>query len=411
MKLLWVKTDFLHPTTRGGQIRTLELLRQLHRRHEIHYVAFHDPAEPEGLNRAPEYSTKAYPIDYQLTDKSSPVFLLELLKGLFSRLPVSIERCRSAAMRVQIEKLIAQEHFDSVVCDFLSPAPNIPDLSSCVLFQHNVEAIIWKRRSEHAGDPLRRFYLKLQADRMLAYEGEVCRHARKVIAVSAGDAELMREWYGVELPEAVPTGVDAEYFKIRAPAPPSADLVFVGSMDWAPNIDGIEWFEREVLPEILARKPDCTVAIVGRKPPPGIQEMARRYPGVEVTGTVPDVRPWLWGAKVSIVPLRVGGGTRLKIFEAMAAGAPVVSTSIGAEGLGARDGDTIRIADRPEDFAAACLALIDDAAERERLRSRALEMVTQKYSWESVAGAFEKLLTASPGRDAVRDAAIAEDDI
>ncbi len=229
---------------------------------------------------------------------------------------------------------------------------------------------------------------------MFRYEGEVCRKVRKVIAVSETDAALMREWYGVKRADAVPTGVDADYFEARGPVTPVADLVFVGSLDWAPNIDGIDWFQREVLPLILRRKPDCSIAIVGRKPPRAIQELSSRYPGIQVTGTVPEVRPWLWGSKVSIVPLRVGGGTRLKIFEAMAAGIPVVSTTIGAEGLGARDGDTIRIADTPEDFAAACIALLDDVAERERLRDRALRMVTEQYSWEAVASAFEKLLIA-----------------
>jgi glycosyltransferase involved in cell wall biosynthesis len=391
MKLLWVKTDFLHPTTRGGQIRTLELLRQLHRRHEIHYVAFHDPNEAEGLARAAEYSSKAYPIDYQIRDKSSPAFFGELISGLFSRIPVTIRRCRSKDMRVQIERLIQREHFDSVICDFLSPAPNIADLGSCVLFQHNVEAVIWERRAEHASDPVRRLYLKLQAERMLRYEGEICRKVKRVIAVSESDATLMREWYRVKRVDAVPTGVDADYFK-AAPASPAADLVFVGSMDWAPNIDGIDWFQREVLPLILRRKPECSVAIVGRKPPRHIQELSVRHRAIQVTGTVPDVRPWLWGSKMAIVPLRVGGGTRLKIFEAMAAGVPVVSTTIGAEGLGARDGDTIRIADAPQDFATACVALLDDAAERDRLRSRALQMVTEQYSWETVARVFEKLL-------------------
>ena len=394
MKLLWVKTDFLHPTTRGGQIRTLELLRQLRRRHEIHYVAFNDPKEPEGVKRASEYCSKAYPIEHHVGDKSSPAFLGELIAGLVSRLPVAVRRYRSADMRHQIERLISQEHFDCVVCDFLAPSPNIPELTSCVLFQHNVEAVIWNRRTEHAPDPLRRFYLKLQADRMFRYESHVCRKVRKIIAVSEADATLMRDSYGVKKAEAVATGVDADYFKARDPVSVCADLVFVGSMDWSPNIDGIEWFQREVLPSILRRKPECTVAIVGRKPPRAIRELAVRHPCVQVTGTVPDVRPWLWGSKVSIVPLRVGGGTRLKIFEAMAAGIPVVSTTIGAEGLGARDGDTIRIADAPEDFATACIALLDDAAERERLSDRALRMVTEQYSWEAVAAAFEKLLIA-----------------
>ncbi len=394
MKLLWVKTDFLHPTTRGGHIRTLELLRRLRLRHEIHYVAFHDPNEPEALKRASEYSAKAYPIDYQLVDKSSPAFVGELIAGLFSGMPVAIRRCRSADMRLQIERLIERERFDSVICDFLSPAPNIPELSECVLFQHNVEAVIWKRRTEYASGPVRRRYLKVQAERMLRYEGEVCRKVRKVIAVSETDAALMREWYGVKRPEAVPTGVDADYFKVRCAQQSVADLVFVGALDWAPNIDGIDWFVRQVLPLILRRRPDCSLAIVGREPTRAIQELSARYPGIQVTGTVPDVRPWLWGSKLSIVPLRVGGGTRLKVFEAMAAGVPVVSTTIGAEGLGAKDGDTIRIADAPEDFAAACIALLDDTAERERLRGRALQMVTEQCSWEAVASAFEKLLIA-----------------
>jgi len=394
MKILWVKTDFLHPTTRGGQIRTLELLRCLHRRHEIHYIAFNDPHEPEGLRRAGEYCSKAYPIDYQLVDKASPAFLVELIAGLFSRMPVTIQRCRSAKMRAEIERLIQQEHFDCIVCDFLSPAPNLPNLSSCVLFQHNVETVIWQRRTEHASDWLRRLYLNLQAERMFRYEGEICREARKVIAVSETDAALMRHWFGVKHADAVPTGVDADYFEVQGPVPPAADLVFVGSLDWAPNIDGIDWFQREVLPLILKCKPECSIAIVGRKPPRAIQELSNRYPSIQVTGTVPDVRPWLWGSKVSIVPLRVGGGTRLKIFEAMAAGIPVVSTTVGAEGLGARDGDTIRIADSAEDFAAACIALLDDVTERERLRGRALQMVRDRYSWEAVASAFEKLLVA-----------------
>src|SRR6185295_8521447 len=235
MKFLWVKTDFLHPTTRGGQIRTLELLRCLHRRHEIHYVAFNDPNEPEGLARASEYSSKAYPIDFQTVDKESPAFLVELLTGLFSRIPVAVRRYRSAKMRLQIEQLIQQEHFDCVICDFLFPAPNIPQRNPCILFQHNVEAVIWKRRTEHAPDPVRRLYLKLQAERMFRYEAEVCRNAQKVIAVSETDAALMQEWYGVKGVEAVPTGVDADYFKFRDAVPPAADLVFVGSLDWAPN--------------------------------------------------------------------------------------------------------------------------------------------------------------------------------
>src|SRR5580658_8161290 len=195
MKLLWVKADFLHPTTRGGQIRTLEMLRRLHRNHEVHYVAFDDPAQPEGLARSSEYCAKAYPVAHRVPAKTSPAFALQLAAGLFARLPVAVSRYQSLAMRRQVETLVGQQKFDCVVCDFLFPAPNIPQLDSCVLYQHNVESTIWKRYVEHATG-LKRLYFHLQAKRMLEYEGEVCRAVRKVIAVSEGDADAMRRIYG-----------------------------------------------------------------------------------------------------------------------------------------------------------------------------------------------------------------------
>src|SRR5260370_10825037 len=213
-------------------------------------------------------------------------------------MPVAIRRCRSDDMRLQIERLIERERFDSVMCDFLSPAPNIPELSECVLFQHNVEAVIWKRRTEYASGPVRRRYLKVQAERMLRYEGEVCRKVRKVIAVSETDAALMREWYGVKRPEAVPTGVDADYFKVRCAKQSVADFVFVGALDWAPNIDGIDWFAREVLPLILRRRADCSLTIVGRAPTRAIQELIDRNPGIPRTATLPLLLPLPSGSKL-----------------------------------------------------------------------------------------------------------------
>jgi sugar transferase (PEP-CTERM/EpsH1 system associated) len=391
MKLLWVKTDFLHPTTRGGQIRTLEMLRRLHRNHEVHYVAFNDPAQPEGLARSSEYCAKAYPVAHRVPAKTSPAFALQLIAGLFSHLPVAVGRYQSSAMRRQVETLAGQHAFDSIVCDFLFPAPNIPQLGSCVLFQHNVESMIWKRYVEHAAG-LKRLYFQLQAARMLAYEGEVCRSVRKVIAVSEGDAETMRRIYGVKRADPIPTGVDLDYFVRPAPGPKMADLVFLGSMDWMPNIDGAVWFVREVLPLIRRQRPDCTLAIVGRRPSAEVSKLAESDARITVTGTVPDVRPWLFGSLASIVPLRVGGGTRLKIYEAMAARVPVVSTAIGAEGLDVADGENIHLADSPLDFAARCLALLESESERERLASNAWNLVASSYSWDAVTRGMERLL-------------------
>ena len=391
MKLLWVKTDFLHPTTRGGQIRTLETLRRLHLKHEVHYVAFEDPAQPEGLARSSEYCAKAYPVAHRVADKTSPAFALQLIAGLFSRLPVAVSRYRSAAMRRQVETLLGQHKFDSVVCDFLFPALNIPRLDACVLFQHNVESMIWKRYVDHAAGA-KKLYFALQAKRMLAYEGAVCRSVRNVIAVSEADADTMRRIYGIGRAYPTPTGVDLDFFARPDAIEKLADLVFLGSMDWMPNIDGAVWFVREVLPLIRRRRPDCTLAIAGRLPSAEVTRLAQSDTRIKVTGTIPDVRPWLFGSLVSIVPLRVGGGTRLKIYEAMAAKAPVVSTAIGAEGLDVTDGENIYIADSPELFAERCLALLDSAAERERLSAAAWNLVASKYSWDVVTRSMERLL-------------------
>lgn len=393
MRILWVKTDFLHPTTRGGQIRTLETVRRLHQKHELHYIAFEDPAQPEGPRKAPEYCSRFFQVPHYVPEKklTSPAFAGQLVAGLLSPLPVAVNRWRSQAMRREIERLTIEHRYDSIVCDFLFPAPNLPDLSRAVLFQHNVEAQIWRRHQQHAGNVFRRWYFHLQAGRMEAYERSVCQKVRRVIAVSEADARQMRDLYGVKDIAAVDTGVDTQFFARPSDPPESkADIVFLGSMDWMPNIDGVQWFVREILPVLHARRPETSVAIVGRKPSPEIMALAGGK--VHVTGTVPDVRPWLWGSKLSIVPLRIGGGTRLKIYESMAAGVPVVSTTVGAEGLEIHDGKNIAIADSAQAFAQRCLDLLDSAQARLSMSAIASRMVADRYSWESVTRQFEALL-------------------
>jgi glycosyltransferase involved in cell wall biosynthesis len=396
MKLLWASTNFLHPTTKGGQIRTLEMLKRLHRRHEIHYVAIEDPAQPEGPARSREYSTRSYPFRHSVPGKNSIAFLGQLAAGLFSPMPLAISRFSSPALGKFIESLLEREGFDRAVVDFLAPTSYYPALERAVLFQHNVETMIWRRHAEHAPDQFRKLYFRLQAKRMFDYERRMCRRAGHIVAVSTADAETMRRLFGVTRISEIPTGVDLDYFAPPASPPKVADLVFVGSMDWLPNVDGVLHFVREALPLIRRRRPECTLAIVGRTPPSKISGLARQDPRILVTGTVPDIRPHLWGSSVSIVPLRIGGGTRLKIYESMAARVPVVSTSVGAEGLSVSPPENIRIADQPEGFAAQCLELLEDPSARERLGAAAWELVSARFSWEEVARSFERILEAAP---------------
>ena len=391
MKILWVKTDFLHPTTRGGQIRTLEMLRELHKRHEIHYVALDDGSNAEGMDRSSEYSTRAYPVPHRAVPKRSARFAWQLTAGLLSRFPVAGIRYRSQAMRDTILRLTAVHQFDAKVCDFLFPSINIENMGGWLLFQHNVESVIWERHAQSGRTMAHRLYFGLQARRMFEWERSVSRAAGHVVAVSKIDEEIMHERFGIHHTSSIPTGVDLEYFEKPDFATRVHDLVFVGSMDWMPNIDGARWFMDEVLPLIWAEKPECRLAIVGKNPPSSMAAAAKD-PRITITGTVPDVRPYLWGSAVSIVPLRVGGGTRLKIFEAMAAGTPVVSTAIGAEGLPVQHGKTIRIADAPNAFAAECLDLLSNAGARSDLSANALRLVRANFSWEQVARFFENTL-------------------
>ncbi len=392
MKLLWVNTNFLHPTTKGGQIRTLGILRYLSKRHEIHYVAFANPKEPEGPVRASEYCARAYPIPRRFAGKRSPRFLAEAARNCcFSGLPLAVSRFQSAQVGALVERLLKRERFDRAVVDHLAPTSHFPDLGRAVFFQHNVETMIWRRHLEHARNPLSRWYLSVQAARMCEYERRVSREAGHIVAVSEIDAQTMRQLFGVERISVVPTGVDLEYFAPPPAYSPVADLSFVGSMDWQPNVDGVQWFVRDILPLIREKRPETSLAIAGRMPPPAIRALAA-LPRVEVTGTVADIRPYFWGAAVAIVPLRIGGGTRLKIYEAMAAGTAVVSTSIGAEGLDVHPNKDIRIADSPREFAEHCLDLLEDRAASARLARAGRELVRAGFSWERIAERFERVL-------------------
>lgn len=392
MKILWVNTGFLHPTTKGGQIRTLEMLRRLHARHEVHYAAPADPEEPEGPARASEYCAKAHAVPFRPARKPSQAFAVELAKGLFSKLPVSIFRWSCPAFRSLVADLLRREAFDCVVCDFLVSAVHFDGLERCVLFQHNVETMIWRRLAESASNPVSRFYLRRQAERMFEYEAQACRRARHVVTVSEVDAGLIGRMYGVPDVSAIPTGVDLDYFRPPETAQPETDLVFVGSMDYLPNIDGVRYFVDRILPLIRRRRPECSLTVAGRRPGPEIRVLAEADPRIRVTGTVDDVRPYLWNARVSIVPLRSGGGTRLKIYESMAAGRPVVSTAVGAEGLLIHPSRDILLADDPEAFAEACLSLLEHPDRRQALAAAALEMVSANFSWEQVVTQFEEVL-------------------
>jgi glycosyltransferase involved in cell wall biosynthesis len=281
------------------------------------------------------------------------------------------------------------------VCDFLAAAANIESLPDCLLFEHNVETTIFQRYAQQSSSVLKRAFFRVQAAKMEAYEKYICGTVKHVIAVSEIDANRLRRMFGVQNVTSVPTGVDIDYFQPREDIIPSSDIVFCGSMDWLPNVDAVEFFVDEILPLIRAKLPGVTFTIAGRSPDARVLKAIRGISGIALTGTVDDIRPYLWGSRISVVPIRIGGGTRLKIYECMAAGIPVVSTTVGAEGLRYTNGNNIMIADSPEVFAAASVQLLSNDSFRIVLARRARKFAMHNLSWGAVCRDFESILRAN----------------
>lgn len=371
------------------------MLKELRREHHIAYLTLDDgTASTDARERAAEYCHELVTVPHKVSEKFSASFYAELAQNLLSRLPYAIKKYENAEMRRRIVELAEGDGFDVLVCDFLTPSVNLPSRVDCatVLFQHNVEAMIWKRHYEVQTGAMKKAYLRDQWRKMLRFERETSKRFDAVVAVSLEDSETMRREYGIENVRDIPTGVDTEYFRPRGlEASEPKEIVFTGSMDWLPNEDAIKFFTSEILPLIKRDVPDAKLTIVGRNPFPSLIELGKRDSSIVVTGRVEDVRPYIERASAYIVPIRIGGGTRLKIYEAMAMEKAVVSTTVGAEGLPVKDGVELVLADTPEDFAAATVRVLTDKDYARGLGRRAAERVRASFGWDRVAASFAEI--------------------
>ncbi|MCM3871176.1 MAG: glycosyltransferase family 4 protein [Pyrinomonadaceae bacterium] len=408
MRILWLKTELLHPVDKGGKIRTYNMLKELKRDHHITYLTLDDGTATAGeRDSAAEYCHELVAIPHRLREKFTPGFYAELALNLISSQPYAIKKYESATMRREIIERASKGAFDVLVCDFLAPALNVPRDLPCpvVLFQHNVEAMIWKRHYEVQGNPLKKAYLLGQWRKMRSFEGQMCRRFDCVIAVSAEDREQMRQEYSATAVFDVPTGVDTEFFRPRAPEMLDPhNIVFTGSMDWLPNEDAIRYFTEEIMPLIKQEISSVTLTVVGRNPYPGLLELSKRDKSIMVTGRVDDVRPFIEKAAAYVVPLRIGGGTRLKIFEAMAMEKAIVSTTIGAEGLPIRNDEELILADTPAAFASSVVRLLQDQALARSLGQRAAAKVRETFGWHRVAENFAAICENTVNKAAVQTA-------
>lgn len=401
MHILWIKLGGLWPLDSGGRLRSFHILSQLALRHRITFLTTHEPGDDVNALRAhlpPNVEVLSVP--YSIPKRGSVRFVLLLLQSWFSRHPIDVFKFRVPALSRRISRTLEEKNTDVCVADFLSATPNVSLSGSVpvVFFAHNVEHMIWERLSRIVPGFLRPF-LNLEWRKMRRYEAKICRQSTATITVSDVDRQRLASIVAEANLSTVPTGVDTAYFTPSDEEELPFEMVFTGSMDWHPNEDAMLHFLDTILPRIRRNIPGASLTVVGRNPTVRLRTRASEA-GVHVTGTVDDVRPYIAKAAVYVVPLRIGGGTRLKIFEALAMGKAVVSTAVGAEGLPIIHGEHILQVDEPDQFAHAVLSLMKDTGRRRAVGAAGRHLVETRYSWSQVARQFETRCLEAIDRDA-----------
>jgi glycosyltransferase involved in cell wall biosynthesis len=391
MRILWVNVGGLWPLNTGGRQRSFHIISELTHRHQVILLTTHGPGDdPEGLVSHLPKIERVLSLPYATSKHDSIRFAMALSRSWFSPLAVNLWRWRIPALRKEVSRLLSPAKIDLCVADFLYAVPNVPFDTPVpvVLFNHNVEHVIWKRLCRIESRWWRRALLEIEWRKLRRYETRTCARAALTVTVSEADRDLLALNAPAARARAIPTGVDTSYFSPNGAGESAARLVFTGSMDWYPNEDAILHFIDAILPRIRREVPTASLTVVGRNPTPRLLTVAGKD-GIRVTGTVDDVRPYMAEAAVYVVPLRVGGGTRLKIFEALAMGKAVVATTVGAEGLPLVPGEHFLQADEPADFSRAVVSLLRDAERRHLLGSAGRRLVKERYSWPQVAREFE----------------------
>lgn len=399
MRILWVKLGGLWPTNTGGRLRSFNILAELAREHAVTVLTTHLPGEDgAALGRQLPQCREVVSFPFAAPKWRDPRFPAALARSWLSPLPVDVWKHRVPALRRDVARRFASGEVDLCVADFIFAAPNVPldTAVPVVFFAHNVEYQILQRLAAAQDGALRRGLLNIEWRKMRRYEAEVCRRARLTVAVSPQDRDLLaRDAAGIPIRD-VPTGVDVDYFKPNGTPENPVEVVFTGSMDWHPNEDAICHFIEDVLPAVRREIPQVGVTVVGRNPSATLRRIAASA-GVRVTGTVEDVRPYIDAAAVYVVPLRIGGGTRLKVFEALAMGKAVVSTGVGVEGLPLAPGEHYLKADEPAAFAAAVIGLLRDPVRRRALGEAGQRLTRERFAWARVAREFGACCEAARG--------------
>jgi polysaccharide biosynthesis protein PslH len=390
LRILVIDEYFPFPPNSGKPIRTWNLLKRLSERHDITVLCYGNALDTMvPLQDAP--NLRAVFVGPLEITAGIPLYL-GLALNAFSKYPYSVSKHYTSRFRKKLAELLRAGAFDLVQCEWTPYARYIGNLEKLpsVLTTHNVESQILFRRSETAKSHFARLFFSIQGRKMKRFERAAAERAAWVSTVSEEDAQQFVAW-DVKNISVVDNGVDLDFYSPVANQENDLELLFLASLDWHPNIDALNFFLSEIFPLILRRQPNAKLTIAGRRPSPALREHIARQPNTDFAGEIQDVRPYLARASVVVVPLRIGGGSRLKILEAMAMGKAIISTSIGAEGLMIEKNRHLLAVDDPGEFANAVLDVLSSPSKRQQLGVNGRRLVEESYGWEQCAQKLEKV--------------------
>lgn len=384
MRILFLSTKGPLPTNDGHSLRTFNLLKQVATVHQIHLVSFVKFPEEYRYIEGMRHICQSVHYIRLWANISKVSFGWVLARSVGSREPFVALKYYQNEMRRTIQGILRSERIDLVHVDMLPVAVYLDYFLGIpvVLNAHNVETLLLARQVENERSAVKRFYLRAQQEKLQRFECMVANRVNHVITCSENDREGFTSFANGTPVTVVPNGVDVDYFSPSNVIEEVDDkIVFVGGLNWFPNVDGLKWFDEMVLPLIIRKRPAVRIHVIGRCEQNFVATHREHF---LLEGLVPDIRPHLESASVVIVPLRVGGGTRLKILDAMSMSKAIVSTTVGAEGLGASDGANLVVRDDARDFAEGVIQLIENRAMRERIKYEAREFVMRSFQWADI---------------------------
>jgi len=382
MRVLVLTQVVVYPADAGPKVKTLQVLRHLAAHHDVVYCTFvRSTQEVRDVGKLREICRRVVTVPIKRSKVSDAWYLLS---SLLTGDSFILRRDDRASMRAMVRQILEEEHIDVLHVDQLNMMRFVPPdwPGHVILDEHNAVWQVVERLWKGVGNPLSRLLLRREVSLIRKLEGAACRRAQVVLAVSEHDQQALQEVAGKSVQiEVVPITVDAEQFQpLWEARDPQPDRLFtIGTMFWPPNSEGVLWWLREGYEHLRALQPGVTYDIVGARPPQALQQLAERCSGVQLHGYVADVAPYWKYASALAVPLLSGGGVRVKILEAMAIGVPVISTTVGCEGLEVQDGTHLLVADTPETFAQACARALQDKALARRLAQNARQLILERY--------------------------------